>query len=195
MTVKHTVSTDALDVLGSLIDETIGRDAIHLAVEPVLAAEQVYPGQHVGFVDGGVGSSAPAKVGIVDPFLKAPVYPGQRFLLVVYPRQITSLRHVWTHPAFDNQKAPVLVVVPTAVSNDDQRESKKWLRDYAYRVDVSYDELIAHAHEYLTNGSYWNEGDRFEGEYVPEDFWGHFKNVEEGIEVPDDAGNFFSCSC
>lgn len=99
---KRSVHTDALAVLGTIIDETVGRDAIHLAVEPVVAAEKLFPGQDVGIdsADGKATARAAKLVGIVDPFLKGPVYPDQRFLLVVYPRTITSLRHVWEHPDF-----------------------------------------------------------------------------------------------
>lgn len=44
---KRSVATDTLETLGSIIDENAGRDAIHLAVEPSIAAETIYPGQHV----------------------------------------------------------------------------------------------------------------------------------------------------
>ncbi len=102
---KRSVATDALETLGKIIDESAGRDAIHLAVEPVVAARKLHPGDHVGFVDGGVGP-CDNPVGIVDPFLEWNVKKGERFWLVVYPRQITSLRHVWTHPAFQNAQVP-----------------------------------------------------------------------------------------
>lgn len=100
---KHTVSTDALETLGTIIDERAGRDAIHVAVEPVVAATVLRPGQHVGLYAGmahGKGSIVTETIGIVDPFLQRPVNPGERFWLLVYPRQITSLRHVWEHPKF-----------------------------------------------------------------------------------------------
>lgn len=92
---KRKASTDALETLGMIIDETQKRDAIHLAVEPVIAKERLLPGQNVG-----VNGITENPMGIVDPFLKNPVEIGQRFWLVVYPRQINSLRYVWTHPAF-----------------------------------------------------------------------------------------------
>jgi hypothetical protein len=37
------VATDALATLGTIIDKTAARDAIHLAVEPVVAAHTLRP--------------------------------------------------------------------------------------------------------------------------------------------------------
>lgn len=98
---KRKVSTDALETLGTIIDNTAGRDAIHLAVEPSVAGEILYAGQHIGYVNGKATTKAKKKVGIVDPFIIGPVPEGSMFWLVVFPRQITSLRHVWTHPDFE----------------------------------------------------------------------------------------------
>jgi hypothetical protein len=101
--------------LGSLItDGDRRRDAIHIAVAPVTAAEPLAPGQHVGFIPSGQTETvglADRLIGIVDPFLTNPVEPGQRFWLFLYPNTVTSLRHVWTHPAFTAR-------VPAAAKED-----------------------------------------------------------------------------
>jgi hypothetical protein len=98
---NRTVTTDALETLGMVHFKPEARDAIHLAVEPVEAGENLSPGDHVSLTDGKAYFTGTAKkVGIVDPFLPAPVKAGDRFWLVVYPRQISSLRHVWEHPDF-----------------------------------------------------------------------------------------------
>lgn len=98
---NRTVTTDALETLGMVHFKPEFRDAIHLAVEPVEAGEPLRPGEHIYLRDGKAFADGAGKwVGIVDPFLPRNVETGQKFWLVVYPRQISSLRHVWTHPAF-----------------------------------------------------------------------------------------------
>lgn len=80
--------------IGKLVTTEQGRDAIHVAILPMLAVSELRPGQHLAN-------------GIVDPFLKAPVRPGERYWLFLYPSTVTSLRHVWTHPAFGDESPPV----------------------------------------------------------------------------------------
>jgi hypothetical protein len=86
-------------ILGKLIEGDERRDAVHVAVAPVTAGERLSPGQHVGFVGERVGVAG-RPIGVVDPFPTADVKEGERFWLFLYPGTITSLRHVWTHPAF-----------------------------------------------------------------------------------------------
>jgi len=100
---KRSPHTDALETLGMIHFKPEARDAIHLAVEPVEAGENLGVGFDVGIgADGKAYRAVPGikPLGIVDPFLPQPVGKGERFWLVVYPRMITSLRHVWEHPAF-----------------------------------------------------------------------------------------------
>ncbi len=175
---NRTVTTDALETLGSIIGASEKRDAIHLAVEPIEAAEDLLPGLHVGIVEGKASRYGSKHVGIVDPFLLRTVKKGERFWLIVYPRQITSLRHVWEHPDFaPSEFAP---------GEKTQKEaSEQWLRKF---------DLIENAKLYLSDNDYWCE-ERFEGEGIGDDFWVHFENVT-GIKKPSDVGsNFLSCSC
>lgn len=110
---KRSVSTDALETLGMIHTRKEHRDAIHLAVEPVEAGELLDPGQRVYLRDGkafkttwdGLGNEIQHPPGIVDPFLQIQVQPGERFWLVLNPRTITSLRHVWSHPLFPEESS------------------------------------------------------------------------------------------
>ncbi|EEE06880.1 MULTISPECIES: hypothetical protein [Burkholderia cepacia complex] len=71
---KRSVHTDALETLGTIIGPSEKRDAIHLAVEPVIAAEYLYPGSHVALTPDGKAYRSPNGVGIVDPFLTRDVF-------------------------------------------------------------------------------------------------------------------------
>jgi hypothetical protein len=97
--------------LGQLIhDGDRRRDAIHVAVAPVTAAQRLLPGQHVGLVqEENLELVGPCEhnLGIVDPFLTEEVEAGQRFWLMLYPNTIVGLRHIWSHPAFTAAAAAV----------------------------------------------------------------------------------------
>jgi hypothetical protein len=87
--------------LGHLADNTARRDAVHVAVAPVVAGEELSPGERVALGKYGEAYGPTSKpIGIVDPFLTENVQRGQRFWLFLLPNTVTSLRHVWTHPAF-----------------------------------------------------------------------------------------------
>jgi hypothetical protein len=91
--------------IGHLCAAGSHRDCVHIAVAPVVAGHALGAGDHVGFLpDGSVGFvEKPGRpIGIVDPFLPEmlSVDVGQTFWLFLYPNSITSLRHVFTHPAF-----------------------------------------------------------------------------------------------
>jgi hypothetical protein len=93
--------SDPQTKLGQIIDGDQMRDAIHIAVAPMRAAMDLQPGQHVGVLEADVAGACKKCIGIVDPFLRVTVRRGQTFWLFLYPNTITSLKHVWTHPAFE----------------------------------------------------------------------------------------------
>lgn len=192
---KRSVKTDALETLGSIIDDKQKRDAIHIAVEPAIAGHQLRPGQDVGF-SAGVASDIGEFVGIVDPFLKAPVKGGERFWLLVYPRKITSLRHVWSHPAF-----PETGAVPEARDLSAVELSRQWIESFASRIPLAYETVMSGADDWVASkkaggwGEYLSFGGLLEGESVPADFWPHYEAVRGTHVAPDHRGSFFTCSC
>ncbi len=177
--------------LGRIITSEQNRDAVHIAVAPVIAACTLHPGDRVGLKEGQASPKFPNHIGVVDPFLAFEVEKGQKFWLFLFPGSITGLRHDWTHPAFVGQIAPKLTP-----EEEIKLISEKWLRDYADRMGCDYIEMMdaAATHKIGNNwgkNQYICEGGRYEGVSVPEEFWLHFKNVT-GIEG---EGSFFSCSC
>lgn len=198
---KRQVATDALETLGTIIGPNEKRDAIHLAVEPVEAAESLWPAQHVELTPGGkaYGGRPENGVGIVDPFLQDEVKKGQRFWLVVYPRQITSLRHVWEHPKFPTSGDVTLT--PAAQPERQMSESERWIRDFAERVGLGYQTVMDGAKEWLEThdgkwgGEYLCFGGLLEGASVPDEFWNHYERVTGETVEQRLRGSFFTCSC
>jgi hypothetical protein len=188
---KRKVSTDALETLGMIIDEAQKRDAIHLAVEPIVAKEVLIPGQDVG-ADGTTNNP----VGIVDPFLKKAVQVGERFWLVIYPRQINSLRHVWTHPAFEDEINLSDVLF-------EKQKSIIWMKNFARELSIAsgnledyydYDYLLRSTKQYLDTGKFM-QAYRYE-DGTPSEFWDHYMIITGDIRASDNRkSNFFLCSC
>lgn len=97
----RSVTTDALATLGTIITDAEKRDAIHIAVEPVRAGEDLARGQFVVIIEGVAWAAIEGKaLGMVDPWLSEGVKAGEWFWFVLKPRLIRSLRHEWEHPAF-----------------------------------------------------------------------------------------------
>lgn len=194
---KRKVTTDALETLGNIIGTAEARDAIHLAVEPVEAGVRLAVGAHITLRDGKAYATAPVDgVGIVDPFLMRAVAKGERFWLVVYPRQITSLRHVWEHPAFAAAEAG-----PAAQPTDEKSASERWIRDYADGIDVTYNQLMGGADDWVTSRAHSKRGEllclggTLEGISTAPEFWTHYEIVR-GVKVTEEhKDSFFTCSC
>lgn len=201
---KRSVHTDALATLGTIISSDEKRDAIHLAVLPVQSADvHLQPGQDVGLLKSGHGSFAGQHIGIVDPFLQRPVKKGEWFWLVIYPRKITSLRHVWEHPSIpgdmDDEET---AVAPTEeqlhqanlLLREEKAVAKERLRTFAKNIGLDYDELLEAARRYQNFGEYLCDGDRFEGIGIYIEFWDDYISVT-GNKITEDRYDFFSCAC
>ena len=182
---KRSVHTDALETLGMIHDREEHRDAIHLGVEPVEAGEHINPSEDIGIgpdgkaycaVDSNVYSNIKA-LGIADPFITRSINPGEKFWLVVYPRKITSLRHVWTHNDFDSESTETVnvsdlsseelmneiqrrlaenstvqtVQEPTQEVAEANKKSKAWawIHDYADGLGLDVDELMDYADNWI----------------------------------------------
>lgn len=123
--------------IGTILKGSEERDAIHVAVASVVADAVLKPGQHIGVVNGHATRHG-TMVGIVDPYLQRTVMPGQRFWCFLYPMTVTSLRHEWTHPAFDQRTGP---------QDTDKAMAEEWLRNFAEGWRFDYDEMIQGAYD------------------------------------------------
>jgi len=203
---KRTVATDALETLGMILAEGQKRDAIHLAVEPVVAEMHLRPGDHIRIANGFAHRTEVGKGhGIVDPFLIHDVRKGERFWFVMYPRQVHSLRHVWTHPDFPDEpgtSAATPAPAPPAISKE---ESKAWLQAFCATSDCPAFSTVM---ELLETGNVCSEGEdvcgHMDEEYlhfsgldahgeIPPEFWVHAENLL-GRKLQHHP-TYFSCSC
>jgi len=197
--------------LGKLVDVNhLSRDAIHIAVASVKAMHTLKPGQHIGFVDNtniNVGCNTvllPAikLIGIVDPFLPEAVKENEWFYMLLYPKTITGLKHVWTHPDFKEEPKMIFKLNLTEESKcihadltKQQKFSEKWLRNFALRFKGDYDEMIKAA---VSIDNYCCFGDDIEYSDFDKDseFWKHVEIVT-GLKFSDEhiKSTSFRCAC
>jgi len=169
--------------LGQLITEPRQRDAIHVAVAPVTAAERLLPGMPCGLAGTRVNP-----IGIVDPFLKDMVEPAQEFWLFLYPNTITSLRHDWTHPAFEAGR----------ISQDDHAaKSNAWIENHAKELGLTADVLMENAESWLEYGEHFVQHDsqRWRDNFNSEEFWHHYEIVTQKAVPADKKHSFYCCTC
>ena len=202
---------DAIATMGAILpDDVSGRDAVHVAVISAVAGEELLAATDVGIASttqDGEGepvarTDAAKLIGIVDPFLCGTVRAGQRFWLFVYPRTITGLKHVWTHPDVASQ----LSAAPVKPTADDvaakKAASEKWLRDFCEKSDCPGFISVMGIAEYIADGG---SGDSWDGEYmhfdgldahgpIPPEFWDHVE-IWLGRKVQGKKATGFSCSC
>ena len=185
---KRKVHTDALDTLGTILETEEHRDAIHLGVEPVVAGDHLERGEFITLRNGKAYASHPDEaLGIVDPFLTGGVRSGESFWLVVLPRKITSLRHVWTHPDFDEVEDKVKDEV-------DVKWAVNVIQDVADRLSMPFDDLL----DQLI------DPDNYRGEAFTVRYWDAYGDFNPeilravkcltGFE-PKTTPYYFSCSC
>jgi hypothetical protein len=171
-------------VLGEKLYGTHYRDAVHIAIIPVIAGESLATGQPVELYEEGgntvVGSLNKHVLGIVDPFIIGGVKRGEQFYLWLTPRTITSLRHVWTHPEFPEE---------VKVEKNLREASTQWLETFAERKQLTIHQLL-HA---LENNGYVGRNEDATGE-IPDEVWEHYENAT-GKRPPANAPSWFSCSC
>lgn len=194
--------SDTLTTIGKPLKGGEGRDAIHIAVAPVIAGAFLKRGEQVMFSPGSrerviAWDGEGALLGILDPFWESSyIQEGTRCWLFLRPGSITSLRHVWEHPAF-MATAPIASspeILPLSLIEKRRVESEEWLRAYAERYDGDYAEMLAAA---AAGGEYCFGRDLdYEDFDKRGEFWTHVERVL-GRLVPDETreATSFRCAC
>lgn len=177
--------------LGQIITTPQHRDAIHVAVAPVIASHDMGPGMHVGLTESGEATNHTENaVGIVDPFLKQRVLKGEQCWLFIYPGTITNLRHEWKHPAFGEQER----------AECDRVKSEEWLRAYAVKLkpyetdgNKAFSDMICDLRERDTIYSYGSDLHSLHEFEDAEDFFYHAE-IYLGRKL-DREEIRYTCSC
>ena len=99
------------------------------------------------------------------------------FWLVVLPRTIRSLRHVWEHPDFPASELANATADEPAL--DPVSASRKWIEDFAARIDQTYSRLMSAAENWIECQDYTydnTEAYKDHWDQFPE-FWKHYEIV------------------
>ena len=166
--------------LGRFVSGNTPRDAVHIAVIPVEAGQDLRPGERVSVVDDKAVRDGNL-IGIVDPFLLGNTVPrGKVFWLLLFPDTVVSLHHEWRHPTFDGPIA----------------ESERWLKQRLKTLgtDESYDELVA-AVSQATTGDYCFGTDDYEDLMSDDEFWFHLSRVTGKNLDKEECRYSFRCAC
>ena len=132
------------------------KDAIHVAIVAVRAANAIEPGQrcslneHREAIAVRLGDKG---VGIADPFRKGTILRGELFWMVLDSTEVPNVRHEWDHPTVDFSP-------PTRPG-----EANRWIQQHADEYGVTYKQLMdacAHVHEH-------NESVPYPGSKCPKD--------------------------
>lgn len=188
--------------LGELLKGDEKRDAIHIAIAPVVAGQKLLPGQDIGFINPGdyqtVGTVTIDKcIGIVDPFLETLIFQNDEFYMCLYPETIKSLRHDWTHPAFSENE----MLTP-------DEEHVPWLRygnaieyfkNMAEKVGITDTNLIQYIGDCIDGGECYVEygSTGLQDTYFRDEdlFWNNYEIVTNKLVDGTDRNIPFSCSC
>jgi hypothetical protein len=179
--------------IGQLLTANEQKDAIHIAVAPVTANEEIMPGDEIGFIDSAAGlvGDCDKPIGIADPFLKRAIKKGERFYLFLFPNTVTGMRHEWQHPAFTTAMQ----------ASDKAADARRWIEQLAENIGDPFDTfdlLMAHVQNCIDGGSHFTEHGHesmrsiwYENE---EQFWKHFETLT-GNKKPHKYMSVFCCSC
>lgn len=182
-------------LLGKLFNEKRYRDAVHVAILPVEAGEDIYPGQTV-MVDAeqrAFPRNRGSAVGIVDPFLEGRIFKGQKCYVCLWPGSITSLRHQWVHPVLDQDLTQEEVAALEKIPS--RAEAVEYITTLGKQINKTYNEMLDVGDTWCLDQNWTYDNDEH---YKIVDDWDHFwacYKVISGGREPLDKACPFTCSC
>ena len=171
------------------------RDAIHVAVIPLIAGEEyMQSGDKIRLslenpevaMSGDYGNH----IGVVDPFLEgSSLKIGDKFWAFLKPGTVTGMRHHWQHPSFEGFQLAA-------------NEHELWLRQFCDKWNFDFQELVEAGSETESSWRYVTARGHdlhSASELDPGDehlFWMHLE-AYTGQEFTDDHKREmqWSCSC
>lgn len=189
------VKQDTQKLVGSILEESAERDAIHVAVAPVIAGQKLWAGAKIGFSHDNVVMEEESlfglkAIGIVDPFLQTSIEEGQRFFMFLNPGTVTTMKHYWEHPSFPSESNKI---------NLEKKSSEEWLRAFANKQHFDYNDMLSEAQD--SDGCIVAFGQDLHSseELDPGDFdlfWQHISVVtERTFDQVHRQSVAWSCSC
>lgn len=190
--------SDIQSMIGKLIpqDAEVERDAIHVAVIPLVAGEShLFRGDAVrlgpdntAYKGGYRKEGYSPDIGIVDPFLDWTIKKGQRFWCFLFPGSIVGMRHHWRHPILDGE------------SRKNMDSSERWLRDVFNTYNADFDQFMKDAikgePEFCAMGKSLHCWANLPGD-IRERFWKEVKTYlgEESVSEELIQRTLWTCSC
>lgn len=110
------------------------RDAIHIPVVQVICDEDhLDAGQRIALRAGTdlAYKEEYRSTGVVDPYLDGSLMRGDKFWMFLFPGTVTGMVHQWKHPEFTHLEA--------------SSPAEQWLRDFAERWAMDFNELVTEA--------------------------------------------------
>lgn len=145
------------------------KDAVHVAIVSVRADGPVDAGSRVKINEHGEGKSVGYHNkdfdGIADPFMKDSVVAGQFFWMLIDPKEIGEVAHVWEHPKHQF----------TAPTREVRRNT--YLEGYAKDLGLTYEQLFE-----ALNTAIYKDGTT--------DYAGTIRNEEDFKEVLDSIESY-----
>lgn len=162
------------------------RDAIHIAIAPVIASEGLKPGEHIGFSPGSTThmERSDSPIGIVNPFGKR-IVAGESFYVCLYPDTVTDMKHHWSHPSFGE---PLIVAT-------DKEASEAWLISFCKRYGLRMECLLRELADSDPSLCVY-EDSVDDGYRERDDLWKHYQIFTGTVVSEDQKDNLgFRCAC